>query len=477
MKKIHRNNWYIILANIVILILMTVLKYGNAANSYKAVICLLTSGVITSLIYVLVKSDFIKAVGMMWTVGVASLTYSVLVGGSSTAVFALYLILGMATSYFVTKYIYVAIFPICGYMLGLSIVGPQFVEGMDNATVVGALAKTILLVVVTYILGFATKRGEIMVNELHEMVAKIQGQSNITSAIAEELKEAVDSSNGLMEVVSEHANSVKESANQISDAMDSMMGGITNINENVHNAVTAIERNSEIATSLGKSFEQVSEAVELGNNGAEEVKIGMANMAGEVSQVLEVTDVLMGRMNSIRSILDEINGIANQTNLLSLNASIEAARAGEHGRGFAVVASEIRGLSADSAKAAGNIQEIIIELKQAAEKVSEKISSGAKAAKDGVTEMDGLIHRLGEIESTTLQAKEIMEEEHEVIRQVNADIGSISLEMSNLVAVGEENSAMVISINDTTQEQNESVKNLKVHMDQVNKMSIELEQC
>lgn len=477
MKKIHRNNWLIILACIGILILMTVLKYGNTANTFKAVICLLTSGVIVSGVYLWIKSDFVKAIGMMWTVGVASLTYSVLVGGSSTAVFALYLILGMATSYFVTKYIYVSIFPICGYMLGISIVAPEFVEGMDNATVVGALAKTILLVVVTYVLGLATKRAEAMVKESHELVEKIQGQSDITSAVAGDLKEAVDSSNGIMEVVSQHANSVSESADQISLAMDSMMGGITNVNDNVHHAMMAMERNSEIASSLGKSFEQVSEAVELGNNGAEEVKTGMTNMTGEVTKALEVTEELMGRMNSIHSILDEINGIASQTSLLSLNASIEAARAGEHGRGFAVVASEIRGLSEDSSRAAGNIQEILLELKQVAQKVSEKISSGAKAAKDGVKEVDGLIHLLGEIESTTLQAKEIMEEEHEVIRQVNAGINSISSEMNNLVAVGEENSAMVISINDTIEEQNESVKNLKGHMDQVSKITIALEQC
>lgn len=160
MERIHKKNWIIIICCIVVLIGLTISKYGLDNNTLKACACLIISGVIVTLLYLLVKKDIIKAIGMMWTVGLAALTYSVLIGGSSTAVYALYVILGLATSYFVTKYIYIAIFPICGYMFILSFINPEYIEGMPNSTLAGALGKTILFVIVTCILALTTKRGE-----------------------------------------------------------------------------------------------------------------------------------------------------------------------------------------------------------------------------------------------------------------------------------------------------------------------------
>lgn len=475
MERNHKNNWIIIMCCIVVLIGLTISKYGIDNNTVKACACLIISGVIVTLLYLFVKKDIIKVMGMMWIVGVAALTYSVLIGGSSTAVFALYVILGMATSYFVTKYIYMAIFPICGYMFILSFVNPNYIEGMPNSTLAGALGKTILLVIVTCILALTTKRGEKMVLEAREMLQKIKEQNELTSLTAKELNNAVITGNNRMIGVSEYAESVKESANQINMAMDSMMEGITNINENVFNTVTAITRNKEIAKTLDESFTRVASSVDKGNTGGENAKRELHIMSADVEEALSVTDELMDRMNSIHTILDEINGIASQTNLLSLNASIEAARAGEHGRGFSVVAEEIRTLSEGSVKAAGNIQSILSQLQQVANKVAEKISSGAEAAKGGVLEIDVLTKLFDEIHMTTKDARKIMEEEHEVINKVGYEIENISSEMNNLVAVGEENTAMVSAINSTIDEQNLAVKDLEEQMSKVNTLANNLE--
>lgn len=477
MERNHKNNIRIIMCSIFILIVMSYTKFGVTESTIKAWICLCSSGVIAVLTYFFVKNDFAKIMGLMWNVGLTSLTYSALVGGSSTAVFALYIILGMATSYFVTRYIYIAILPICGYMLILSIINPVYVEGMPDATISGAVTKTILLIIVTLILGIATKRGEEMVIETRNMLERIQSQTEITTNTAKELGGAVKKSNTLMEVVSGHADSVKESADQINIAMDSMMEGITNISENANNTLSAISRNQEIAKTLDESFALMVSEVDKGTSGVEAVKKDFNEMSQEVGEALEVSNELMVQMNSIHTILDEINGIASQTNLLSLNASIEAARAGEQGRGFAVVAGEIRSLSEGSVAAAANIAMILTELIQIAEKVSTKILSGSRAAGKGVTEMEFLTKLLANIHLTTKNARNIMEEEHHIIGAVGQEIDNISKEMSNLVAVGEENTAMVISINSTIDEQNQAVKQLMEQMDQVKVLAINLESC
>ncbi|MDF2803102.1 MAG: methyl-accepting chemotaxis protein [Anaerocolumna sp.] len=475
MKKNHKNNLIIIICCIIVLLVMSYLKYGLNANTIKACICLFLSGIVAMLTYFFVQNDFAKIMGMMWNVGFTSLTYSILVGGSSSAVFALYVILGMASSYLITRYIYIAILPICGYMLILSIINPVYIEGMEGSTFSGALAKTILLIVVTFIMGFTTKRGEEMMAEAKNMLGKITVQSETALNIAKDLNTAVSKGNNLVEGVSGHAGSVQESADQINEAMDSMMEGITNINENTYNTVTAITRNKEIARDLDDSFVMVVNSVDKGNRGVEEVKKEFSSMSLEVGEALTVANELMVQMKSINTILDEINGIASQTNLLSLNASIEAARAGEHGRGFAVVANEIRTLSEGSVKASGNIQSILSELVQVAEKVSTKITSGSKAADKGVLEMETLTNLFADIHITTTKARTIMEEEHHIINKVGQEVDHISREMNNLVAVGEENTAMVISIKSTIDEQNEAVKLLKEQMNQVNELAFNLE--
>ncbi len=471
MKKNHKNNLIIIICSIVVLIVMSYLKYGINVNTIKACICLVASGIVATITYFLVRNDFAKIMAMMWNVGFTSLTYSVLVGGSSSAVFALYIILGMASSYLITKYIYIAILPICGYMFILSIINPVYIEGMDDATFSGALAKTILMIIVTFILGFTTKRGEEMVSEARNMLEQITKQKETAHGIAMDLSNAVDKSDNLMEGVSGHAGSIQESADQINIAMDSMMEGITNINENAYNMVNAINRNKEIARTLDESFTMVVDSVDKGNAGVEDVKTEFSKMSLEVGEALEVANELMIQMKSINSILDEINTIASQTNLLSLNASIEAARAGEHGRGFAVVADEIRNLSEGSVKASGNIQVILSELVQVAGKVSDKITSGSKAADKGVLEMELLTKLFADIHQTTTKAKNIMEEEHHIIGKVGQEMDHISKEMNSLVAVGEENTAMVISIKSTIDEQNEAVKLLKEQLNQVNELA------
>ena len=299
------------------------------------------------------------------------------------------------------------------------------------------------------IIAIATKRGEGMIEETKNVLRKVQKQSDITSEVATKLNDAVDKGNGLVQGVVNQADGVLDTSQQINVAMDTMMHSLNNINDNVSSAADSITQNKELSDRLDISFKKVADTVDIGNTGAESVKGALSNMFGEVQLALQVTMDLTEQMNNIGKILDQINGIAKQTNMLSLNASIEASRAGEHGRGFAVVAEEIRLLSEDSTRASSNISSILSQLKVAADNVAVKINSGVDAANTGMAEMDQLLGLLSNITDITQEAGAVVSKEHTLISNITTDIEKINEEMDNLVVVGEENLAMIKDVTDS----------------------------
>lgn len=199
-------------------------------------------------------------------------------------------------------------------------------------------------------------------------------------------------------------------------------------------------------------------------------------MEETVASAHKSTESLLTEMNRIATSLEEINSIASQTNLLSLNASIEAARAGEHGRGFAVVADEIRSLSEESASAANNINGILKWLTETTGQISAEITAGTDAVAYSVEKVNGLLDYFNQLNSATNDANEIVKEEFEIIENVKEHFGVIQNEIETLVATTEENSATIQNIADTITAQNNSINDISAEIDNISSQSAELEQ-
>ena len=226
------------------------------------------------------------------------------------------------------------------------------------------------------VLGEMSTDFNIMINNLREIVAELDSQSGILNEATTGLYTVSHDSN-------DHAQKQRQQLEQVSAAMNQM-------------AATA----QEVAGHAQEAASASGAANEQGNNAKVVIVETMGvvdNLASQVEKSVGVMNNLKQESDNIGHVLVVINDIAEQTNLLALNAAIEAARAGEQGRGFAVVADEVRNLATRTQESTKEIKEIIARLQSEAVQAVDVMEIGHKQALEGVEYTEGAAEALAEI--------------------------------------------------------------------------------
>jgi methyl-accepting chemotaxis protein len=251
-----------------------------------------------------------------------------------------------------------------------------------------------------------------MAERFHTMVQQLSGATSQLAAAAEETSAVTEqTSAGIRQQQSE--------TEQVATAMNEMTATVQEVAHSAASAAEAAHKADEEATT-GKQV--VNRTIDVIDSLANEVE----NAAGVIHQLEQDSD-------KIGTVLDVIRGIAEQTNLLALNAAIEAARAGEQGRGFAVVADEVRTLASRTQQSTAEIQGMIQKLQTGAAnavKVMETSRNQAQAGVDQVAQagvsLDSITRAVGTINDLNAQIASAAEEQSSVAEEINRNIVNIS---------------------------------------------------
>ena len=297
-------------------------------------------------------------------------------------------------------------------------------------------------------LGKVAHAFNMMTDKLNDFLHKTKTNATTVAQSAEELNRNAHQS---AEAANQIANAVTDFAEE-TVAQQNAVGAASEAVANMHELFNVIETNSNGVVDASNLAMHTAESGAMTIDNAVQ---SMKALQNSVKQSAEVIKLLGEHSKEIGNIVETISAIAEQTNLLALNAAIEAARAGEHGRGFAVVADEVRKLAEQSATAADEIHRLIFDVQSQTDKAVESMQIGTKttqtsvdavneagsAFREIVNEIQELTEKIRHTTGAIAKAKEGNTQIVESVEKIDTAAKKISSETESISATTQELSA------------------------------------
>lgn len=330
-------------------------------------------------------------------------------------------------------------------------------KGNDEITVMGQSMKD-----------FAASMRK-MINDIVNASETLQGQAESSSTV----------SGGLYEASLTQSKTI----DNLNETVDQLSASVQEIAENATSLAMVVSETKDSSMEAEQKMNETVTVAESGKSDMEKVGEAMNVIQSSINSLQESIDEVGTASSEINNIVSMIGEIADETNLLALNASIEAARAGEAGRGFAVVASEIGGLADDSNKSVQKIQglidqvtSLVAETVEKAKQSVDEISSSSELVNQAVNTFDtiydniinanhvvnNMASSMSQVESVATNVAAITEEQAASAEVISGNAGNIAAESQNITNDSEKVADTAKELADTSESLMTQIKSFRV---------------
>ncbi|MFY9306173.1 MAG: methyl-accepting chemotaxis protein [Bacillota bacterium] len=294
-----------------------------------------------------------------------------------------------------------------------------------------------------------------IIKQVMKSSAHVEENAEQLASATEQQASSADQMASMISQVAQGAQQQSQDSVQARDRMHQLLAAIEQVAKGAEESAVEVEKTSstvedvihklakavELLEKVREEAEHSQERAALGNNSVTSVTEGMRHIKEASAETLACVAELERGSKQIGEIVEVINEIADQTNLLALNAAIEAARAGEAGRGFAVVADEVRRLAERSSQSTNEISQIVTQLMSAIERTVEFVQRNNNEIDKGAHLADDAGQILREIESDAHTINNSIAELLSLIEELNQLGQNAGEAMRNLAVITEESSA------------------------------------